>query len=135
MFIPWKDSYEKSGQCIKKRFHFADKGTCSQRYGLSSSHVWMWELDHKEDWAMKNWCFQIVVLEKALEGPLDSKEIKPVHPEGNQSLIFIGRTDTEAEAPILWLPDGKGQLIGKDPDAGKDWRQKEKRAAENEMVR
>ena len=95
----------------------------------------MWELDHKEGWALKNWCFQIVELEKTLENPRASKEIKPVNPKGNQPWIFIGRTDFEAEAPILWLPDAKSRLIGKDPDAGKDWRQEEKWGAEDEMVR
>ena len=95
----------------------------------------MWELDHKEGWAPKNWCFQIVVLEKTLEGPLDFKEIKPVNLKGDQPWIFIGRTDAEVEAPILWLPDAKSQLIGKDPDSGKDWRQKAEEAAEDEMVR
>ena len=95
----------------------------------------MWELDQKEGWAPKNWCFQTVVLEKTLESPLDSKEIKPVNPKGNQPLIFVAKTDAEAETPILWLPDVKSHLIGKDPDAGKDWGQKEKRAAEDEMVR
>ena len=120
---PWKKSYDKPRLHIKKQRHyFVNKDPSSQGYGFSSSHVWMWELDHKEGWAMKNWCFQIVVLEKTLEGPLDSK-IKPV--QGNQSLIFIGRTDTEAEAPIFWLPDAKSWLIRKDSDAGKDWRQKE----------
>ena len=99
---------------------------------FSSSHVCMWELDHKEGWVPKNWCFLIVVLEKTLESPLDCKEIKPVNPKGNQPWIFIGRT--EAEAPLLWSPDSKNQLSGKDPDAGKDWRQKEKGAAEDEMV-
>ena len=94
---------------------------CSQSYVFSSSHVQMRELDHKEVWVLKNWCFQTVVLEKALEGPLDSKEIKLVNPKGNQSWIFIGRTDAEAEVPILWPPDAKSQLIRKDPDAGKDW--------------
>ena len=100
----------------------------------SSSHVRMWELDHKEGWAPKNWCFQIVVLEKTLESPLNIKKIKPVNLKGNQSWIHVARTDVEAEAPILWLPDGKSQLIGKDPDSGKDWRQKPKWAAEDEMV-
>ena len=94
----------------------------------------MWELDHKESRALKNWCFWTVVLEKTLESCLDCKEIKPVHPKGNQSRIFIGRTDAETEAPILWPPDGKSQLIGKDPDAGKDWRQEENRTTEDEMV-
>ena len=95
---------------------------------------WMWELDHKERWALKNWCFWIVVLEKTLESPFDWKEIKPVHPKENQSWIFIGRTDAEAETPILWLPDGKIWLSGKDPDAGNDWRQEEKGTTEDEIV-
>jgi len=95
-------------------------------YGFSSSHVWMWELDYKESWALENWCFWTVVLEKTVESSLDCKEIKPVNPKGNQSSIFFGRTDAEAEAPILWPPDLKNWLIWKDPDAGKDWRQEEK---------
>ena len=99
----------------------------SQSYGFSSSHVWMWELDHKEDWEWKNWCFWTVVLEKTLESPLDCKEIQPVHPNGTQPWIFIGRTDAEAEAPILWPCDAKNCLIGKDPDAGYDWRWEETR--------
>ena len=94
----------------------------------------MWELDHKEGWELKNWCFWIVVLEKILESLLDSKEIKPVNPKGNQSRIFIERTDAEAETPILWPPDVKNRLIGKDPDAGKDWRQEGKGVTEDEMV-
>ena len=114
----------------KQRQHFADKGPYNQSYGFSNSHVQMWELDHKEDWVPKNWCFQTVVLEKALESPLDYKEIKPVNPEGNQPWIFIGRT--EAEVPILWPPDAKSWLIGKAPDAGEDLRQK---WAADEMVR
>ena len=105
-----------------------------QSYGFSSSHVWMWELDYKESWAPKNWCFWTVVLEKTLESPLDSKEIQSVHPKGNQSWIFIGRTDVEAEAPILWPPDAKNWLIGKDRDAGKDWRWEEKQMTEYAMV-
>ena len=117
----------------KQRHYFANKGLPSQSYGFSSSHVWMWELDYKENWAQKNWCFWTVVLEKTLESPLDSKEIQPVHPKGNQSWIFIGGTDAEAEAPILWLRDAKNWLIGKDPEAGKDWRQEEKGTAEDEM--
>ena len=104
-----------------------------QSYGFSSSQVWMWELDHKEGWVLKNWCFQIVVLEKTLESPLDWKELKPVNPKGNQPWLFTGRTD--AEASILWPPDVKSWHIGKDPDAGKDWGQKERRAVEEEMVR
>ena len=91
-------------------------------YGFSSSHVWMWELDYKESWAPKNWCFWTVVLEKTLENPLDCKEIQPVHPKGNQSWVFIGRTDAEAETSILWPPDERNRLIWKDPDAGKVWR-------------
>ena len=104
--------------------HFADKDPYSQTYGFSSSHVRMCELDHKEGWVLNNWCFQTVVLEKTLESPLDSKEIKPVNPKGNQPCIFIGRTDAESEAPIFWPPDGKSWLTEKDPDAGKDWGQK-----------
>ena len=129
---PWKESYDKPRQCIKKqRHHFANKDLYSQGYCFSSGHVWMWELDHKESWAPKNWCFQIVVLEKTLESSLDCKEIKPVHPKGNQSWIFIGRTDAEAEAPILWPPDEKSQLTGKDPDA--DWGHEERGVTEDEM--
>ena len=101
-------------------------------FGFSSSHVWMWGLGHKEGWVLKNWCFWTVVLEKTLESPLDCKVIKPVNPKGNQCWIVIGRTD--AEAPKLWPPDEKSQLIGKDPDAGKDWRQEEKGMTEDEMV-
>ena len=99
-----------------------------------SSHVWMWELDHKASWVPKNWYLWTVMLEKTLESPLGSKEIKPVNPKGSQPWIFIGRTDTEDEAPILWAPDGKNWLIGKDPDAGKDWRQEQKGMTEDEMV-
>ena len=106
MLAPWKKSYDKGRQCIKKqRRHFADKGPSSQRYGFSNSHVWMWELDHKEGWAPRNWCFWTVMLEKTLESPLDSKKIKPVNPKGNKPWIFIGRTDAEAEAQVLWPPD------------------------------
>ena len=101
---------------------------------FSSSHVWMWELDCKESWALKNWYFWTMVLEKTLESPLDCKEIKPVHPSGNQSWIFIGKTDVKAETPVLWSPDAKEQLIWKDPDAGKNWRQEEKGMTEDEMV-
>ena len=102
--------------------------------GFSSSHVCMWELDHKESWAPKNWCFWTGVLEKTLESSLDCKEIKPVNPQGNQSWIFIGRTDAEAESPILWPPDRNNWLFGKEPDSGKDWRQEEKGMTEDEMV-
>ena len=116
------------------KHYFANNGPSSQSYGFSSSHVWMWELDHEESWAPKNWCFWTVVLEKTLESPLDCKEIQPVHPKGNQSWIFTGRTDAEAETPILWPPDVKNWLIGKDPDAKKDWSQEEKGMTEDEMV-
>ena len=118
---------------MEQRHHFANKDPHSQSYGFSSSHVRMWELDHKEGRALKNWWFWTVVLEKTLESPLNCKEIKSVNPKGNQSWIFIGRT--EAEVPILWPPDWKSQLIGNDPDAEKDWRQVEKAAAEDELVR
>ena len=112
----------------------ADKGPSSQGYGFSSGHVQMWELDYKENWAPKNWCFQIVVLEKILESPLDCK-IKPVNPKGDQPGTIFGRIDDGDKAPLLWPLDAKNWLIGKDPDAGKDWRQKEKQVAEDEMVR
>ena len=118
----------------KQRHYFADQGPSSQTYGFSSSHVWMWELHHKESWALKNWCFWTVVLEKTLEGPLDCKEIHPVHPKGNQSWIFIGRTDAEAETPILLPPDVNNWLIWKYHDAGNDWRREEKGKTEAEMV-
>ena len=120
---------------IKKQRHcFSDKDPSSQSYGFSIGHVWMGELDYKESWAPKNWCFWTVVLEKTLESPLDCEEIKPVHPKGNQSWIFIGRTDGEAEAPILWPPDAKNWLLVKAPDAGQDWRREEKGMIEDEMV-
>jgi len=134
-FCSWKKSYDQPRQHIKKqRYHFADKGPCSQSYEFSSSHVWMWELDHKESWGPKNLCFWNVVLEKTLESPLDCKEIKPVNPKGNQHWIFIGGSDAEAEAPILWPLDTKNWLTGKDRDAGKNWRQEEKGTTEGEMV-
>ena len=118
---------------ILKSRNIADKGPSSQTYGFSSRHVWMWELDHKEGWAPKNGCFWTVALEETLESSLDCKEIKPVSPKGSQSWIFIGRTDAESEAPVLWSPDAKNWLTGKDPDAGNDWRQ-EKATTEDEMV-
>ena len=111
---------------LKSRDITADKGLQSQSYGFSSSYVWMWELDHKESRALKNWCFQIVVLETALESPLDSKDTKPVNPKGNQPWIFTRGTDAGAEAPIIWPPDVMSQLIGKDSDAGQVWGQEEK---------
>ena len=112
----------------------ANKGPSSQSYGFSNSHVWMWEIDHKEGWVLKNWCFQTVVLEETLGSRLDCKEIKPVNPKGNQPWIFTGRTDAEAEAPIFWPLGAKSQLTGKDPDAGKDWGQEEKGVTEVEIV-
>ena len=135
MLAPWKKSSGKLRQHIKKQRHyFANKGPSSQSYGFSSSHVWTWDLDYKESWVLKNWCFWNVVLVKTLESPLDCKEIKPVNSKGNQYWIFIGRTDVEAETPILWLPDAKNWLTWKDPDAGKDWRQEEKGMSEDETV-
>ena len=133
MVAPWKKSYDKPRQHIKKQRHyFANKGPSSQDYGFSNSHVWMWELDYKDSWVLKNWCFWIVVLEKTLESHLGSKDIKSVNPKGNQPWIFTGRTD--AKALLFWLPDVKSRLIGKDPDAGNDWRQEEKQTTEDEMV-
>ena len=118
MLPPRKESYHKPRQYIKKQRHsFADKGKSSQSYGFSNGHVSMWELNHEEVWLSKNWCFQTVV---TLESPLSSKKFKPVNPKGNQPWIFIGKTDVEAEVPILWPPDAKSWLIGKDPDAKKD---------------
>ena len=117
-----------------QRHYFANKGPSSQGYGFSSGHVWMWELDYEESRAPENWCFWNVVLEKTLESPLDCKEIQPVHPKGDQSWVFIGRTDAEAETPVLWLQHEKSWLTGKDPDAGRDWGQEEKGATEDEIV-
>ena len=133
--LMWLSSSSSSRQHIKKQRHyFANKGPSSQSYDFSSSPVWMWELDYKESWVLKNWCFWTVVLEKTLESPLDCKESQPVHPKGNQSWIFIGRTDAEAETLILWPSDAKSWLIGKDRVAGKDWRQEEKGTTEDEMI-
>ena len=133
MLTPWEESYDQARQHIQKQRHyFINKGPSSQGYGFSSSHGWMWNLDYKVSWAPKNWYFWTV--EKSLESPLDCKEIQPVHPKGNWSWIFIGRTHVEAEVPILWPPDAKSWLIRKDPDAGKDWGQKEKGTIENEMA-
>ena len=119
----------------KQRHYFANKGPSSQSHGFPSSHVWMWELNYKEIWLPKNWCFWTVVLEKTPESPLDCKEIQPVHPKGDQSWVFIiRRTDAEAETPIPWPPDAKNWLIWKDPDAGKGWRQEETGMTEDEMA-
>ena len=132
---PCKKSCDQPRQHIKKQRHyFVNKGPSSQSYGFSSSHVRIWELDYKESWAPKNWCFWTVVLEKTLESLLDCKEIQPVHPKGDQSWLFIGRIDAEAETPTLWPSNAKIWLIGKHPDAGKDWRQEEKGMTEDEMV-
>ena len=138
MLAPWKKSYDQPRQHVKKQRHyFVNKGPSSQGYGLSSGHAWMWELDYKESWVLKNWCFWTMVLEKTLESPLDCKEIQPVHLKGDQSWVFIGRDDVEAETPILWilwLPDVESWLIWKDPDAEKDWGPEEKGITEDEMV-
>ena len=130
---PWKKNYDQPRQHIKKQRHyFANKGPSSQSCGFSSSHVWMLELDHKGECrridAFELWCW------RRLESPLDCEEIQPVHPKGNQSWIFIGRTNAEAATPILWPPDAKNWLTGKDPDAGEDWRQEEKGTTEGNMV-
>ena len=116
-----------------QKHYFANRGPSNQRYGFSRSHVRMWELDHKENWALKNWCFWTVMSKKTLESPLYCKEIKPVNPKGNQSWILTERTEANAEAPILWPPDAKNWPTGKDPDTGKDWKQ-EKGTTEDEMV-
>ena len=120
---------------LKTRHYFANKGPSSQVYGFSSGHIWMWELDCEESWAPKNWCFWTVGLEKTLESPLDCREIQPVHLKGDQLWVILGRTDAEAETPILWPPDEKSWLIGKDPDTGRDCGQEEKGTTEDEMVR
>ena len=143
--LTMKDQKEKSRSksiyhCIKNNKIPRNKqsphrsGPSSQSYGFSSSDVWMWDLNHNKGWAVKNWCFWTVVLEKILESSLDSKEIQPVNPKGNQSWIFNGRTDVEAETPILWPPDVKNWLTGKEPDAGEDWRQEEKGMTEDELA-
>ena len=120
---------------LKSRdINLANKGPSSQGYGFSSGHLWMWELDCEESWVPKNWCFWTVVLGKTLESPLDCKEIQPVHPKGDQSWVFTGRTDAEAEIPIFWPPQAKSWLIRKDLDAGRDWGQEEKGTTENEMA-
>ena len=142
MLTPWKETYDEPRQHIKKQGHyFAEKGPSSQSYGFSSSHVRLWELDHKEGWVPKNWCFRIVVLEKTfgtlietLETPLGSKEIQPVHPKWNQPWVLIERTDAEAETPVIWPPGTKSQLTGKDPNAGENWGQEEKGLTEDETV-
>ena len=135
MWSAWLVFCDQPRQHIKKQRHyFADKGLSSKSYGFSCNHVWMWEMDFKKSWEPKNWCFWTVVLKKTCESPLDCKEIKLVNSKGDQSWIFFGTTDAEAETPILWPSDVKNWLIGKDPDAGKDWRQEEKGTTEDEMV-
>ena len=135
MLASWKKSYDQPRQHIKKQRHYlANNGLSGQSFCFSSSHVWMWELDCEESWALKNWCFWTVVLEKTLESPLDCKEIQPVHPKGNQSWVFTGRTYAEAETPIFWPSNVKNWLIWKDPDAGKVWRQEEKGTTEDEII-
>ena len=118
----WKECYDQPRQHIKKQRHyFVNKGPFSQGCGFSSGHVWMWELDYKENWVPKNWWFWTVVLERTLESSLDCKEIQLFHLKGDQTWVFIERTDVEAEIPIIWLPDVKELLIGKEPDSRKDW--------------
>ena len=135
MLAPWKESYDQPRQHIQKqRRYFVNKGLSSQGYGFSSGHVWMWKLNYKESWTPKNWCFWTVVLEKTLESPLDCREIQPVHPKGDQSWVFTGRTDAKAETLILWPPHAKSWLIWKAPDAEKDWGQEEKGTTEDKMV-
>ena len=135
MLAPRKKSYDQPRQQFKKqRDYFANKDPSSPSYGFSTSHVWLWELDYNDSWALKNWCFWTMVLEKTLESPLDCKKIKPVNPKGNLSWIFIVRTNAEAETPILWTPDVKNWLLRKDPSAGKDWSQEENGKTEDEMV-
>ena len=130
-----EQSYDQPRQHIKEQRHyFVNKHLSSQGYGFSSGHVWMWVLDCEESWVPKNWCFCIVVLEKTLESPLDCKEIQPVHPKGDQSWVFIRRTDAEAETWVLWPPEAQNWLIWKDPDARKDWGQEEKGTTEDEIV-
>ena len=136
VLLPIKNcGWHQPRQHIKKqRHHFPSKTPYSQSYGFSGSHVQISKLDHKEDYVLKNWCFRTVMLEKTLESPLDCREIKPVNPKGDQPWIFTGRTDAEDEGLILWPPDAKSWLIGKDPDAGKDWGQEEKGETEDEIV-
>ena len=135
VLAPWKKNYDQPGQHIQKQRHyFANKNPSSQGYGFSSSHLWIWKLDYKESWALKTDAFQLWCWRKLLRVTWTARRSKPVHPKGNQHWIFIGRTDAEAETPILWPPVGKNWLIGKDLDAGKEWRREEKGTTEDEMV-
>ena len=128
-------SYDQTTEHVRKQRHyFANKSPFSQGYGFSSGHVWIWELDYKESWMPKNWCFWTVVLEKTLDSALDGKEIQPVHPKGNHSWVFMGRTDVEAEIPLLLPPDAQSWLIWKDPDAGEDRGQEVKGVTEDKMI-
>ena len=136
-----KDTYSLEGKLYqprqhiqKQRHYFANKGLSNQGYGFSSGHLWMWMLDCEEIWAPKNWCFWTVVLEKTLVSPLDCKDIQSVHSKGDQSWMFFGRNDAEAETPVLWPPHAKNWLIGKESDAGRDWVQEEKGTTEDEVV-
>ena len=134
MLTPWKESYDQPRQHFQKQRHyFANKDPSSQGYGFSSGHVWIWELDCEESWALKNWCFWTVVLVKTLESPLNCKEIQPVHSK-DQPWVFFGSNDAKAETPVLWPLHAKSWLIGKDSDAGRDWVQEEKGMAEDEMT-
>ena len=135
ILTPWEKSYNQSREYIKKQRHyFANYGLYSQSYGFANGHVQMYKLNHEEGWTLKNWCFWTVLLVKTLENSLDYKESQQINPKGNQSWLFIGRTDAEAEVPIPWPPDANNWLIGKDPDAGKDWRREKKGMTEDEMV-
>ena len=135
MLVPCRKSYDQPRQHIKKQRHyFTNKGPSGQSYGFARSHVCLWELDCEESWAPKNWCFWTVVLEKTLQSPLECKRIKPVNPKGNQSWIFIRRTDAKGDATIFWSPDVKNWFIGKDPDSGKGQRQEKKRTTKDEMI-
>ena len=134
MLAPWKKSFDQPRQILKSRDITLLTEVCLVKAMVFLVVMYGCQLDYKESWVPKNGCFWTVVLEKTLESPLDCKEIKPVNPKGNQSWIFIGRTDAEAETPVLWPPDAKNRLISKDPDAGKDWRRQEKGTTEDEMV-
>ena len=134
MVAPRRKAMANLDKILKSRDITLPKSLCIQSYGFCSSHVWMWELDHKEGWTLKNWCFWTVMLEKTLESPLNSKEIKPVNLKGNQPWIFTGRTDAEVETSILWSPDAESWFFGKDPDGGKDWGQEEKGMTEDETA-